>query len=64
MRLKAIAVAVLLVLALSPAAYLACANRDVPQFGYFQDDGLYLIGAKSLVEGSGYRIRSLPGQPY
>lgn len=64
MRLKAIAVAILLVGALSPAAYLAWTNRDVPHLGYFQDDGIYLIGAKSLAEGSGYRILSLPGQPY
>jgi hypothetical protein len=64
MRLKAIAVAVLLAAALSPAAYLGWTNRDVPHLGYFQDDGIYLIGAKSLAEGSGYRILSLPGQPY
>ena len=56
--------AALVLLALTPAAYLAWTSRDVPHLGYFQDDGLYLIGAKSLVEGSGYRILSLPGQPY
>ncbi|MBK5291355.1 MAG: hypothetical protein JJE04_06750 [Acidobacteriia bacterium] len=63
MRFKVIGL-ILLVLALSPAAYLAWSSRDVPHLGYFQDDGLYLIGAKSLAEGSGYRILSLPGQPW
>ena len=58
--------AVIFVLALSlvPLALLAWNYRDVPQFGYFQDDGLYLIGAKCLAEGGEYRILSLPGQPY
>src|SRR5579862_8099116 len=60
---KAITAAILL-LALTPSAYLAWENRDVPHFGYFQDDGLYLIGAKSLAEGSWYRILSLPSHPF
>ena len=36
----------------------------MPQFGAFHDDAIYLTSAKSLAEGHGYRILSLPGQPY
>lgn len=39
-------------------------NRDLPHFGILQDDGLYLIGGKALATGTGYRILSLPGEPY
>ena len=39
-------------------------NRDVPHFGVLQDDGMYLIDGKALAEGAGYRILSLPSQPY
>ena len=39
-------------------------NRDVPHFGILEDDGIYLIGAKSLAEGSQYRILNLPAEPY
>ncbi len=39
-------------------------NRDVPHFGVLQDDGLYFIGGKALATGTGYRILSLPGEPY
>ena len=39
-------------------------HRDVPHFGILQDDGLYDVGAKSLAQGAGYRILSLPNQPY
>jgi hypothetical protein len=31
-----------------------------PGYGLFDDDGVYLVTAKSLAEGSGYRIVSLP----
>src|SRR5262245_48065954 len=39
-------------------------NRDVPHFGVLQDDGLYLISAKTIAEGSPYKILSFPGEPY
>lgn len=56
---------VLALLALSlPALLFVWNNRDVPHFGVLQDDGVYLIDAKALAEGAGYRILSLPGQPY
>ncbi|PWU05310.1 MAG: hypothetical protein C5B51_14990, partial [Terriglobia bacterium] len=55
---------VLFVIALAPSAYLAWSWRDMPQLGLHHDDGLYLVGAKSLAAGNGYRIESLPGQPF
>lgn len=32
--------------------------------GVWEDDGIYLVTAKSLAEGTGYRRIDLPGQPY
>ena len=32
--------------------------------GLFHDDGIYVVVAKALSEGNGYRIISLPGDPY
>jgi len=51
-------------LALMPALWVLASNRDIPQFGTYQDDGLFLIGAKSLSEHQGYRISNLPGEPF
>lgn len=31
--------------------------------GFYHDDGVYAVTAKALVEGKGYRIISLPGEP-
>lgn len=47
-----------------PTLLFVWLNRDVPHFGVLQDDGMYLIDGKALAEGSGYRILSLPAQPY
>ncbi len=49
---------------LLPSTVLFWQARDAPHLGYFQDDSLYVATAKSLAEGHGYRIPSLPGQPY
>ena len=54
----------LVALALIPALWVLASNRDIPQFGTYQDDGLFLIGAKSLSEHQGYRISNLPGDPF
>jgi len=54
----------LVALALMPALWVLASNRDIPQFGIYQDDGLFLIGAKSLTEHQGYRISNLPGEPF
>lgn len=54
----------LLIVALIPAALLAWHARHFEHLGYFHDDGMYWIAGKSIAEGSGYRILSLPGAPY
>src|SRR5665213_1404391 len=55
----------LALLALSlPTLLFVWINRDVPHFGVLQDDGMYLIDGKALAGGAGYRILSLPAQPY
>ena len=51
-------------LALAPSAYLAFTLRSMPHLGFYHDDGIYWTCAKSLAQGSGYRISSLPGEPY
>ena len=63
MARKAIAAAVLL-LALVPAARLAWMAREMPHFGHLHDDSIYFVAAKSMAEGRGYRILSLPGEPF
>jgi hypothetical protein len=50
--------------ALVPSALIAVISRDMPHLGRFHDDGLYWVCAKSLAEDSGYRIVSLPDQPF
>ena len=42
-------------------AYVAL--LQTPAAGTFHDDGVYLVTAKALAEGQGYRIISLPGEP-
>jgi hypothetical protein len=54
----------LILLALIPAVRLLWLSRDNPHLGFYQDDGLYWVTAKSIAEGSGYRIVSLPGEPH
>ncbi|MDQ2948822.1 MAG: hypothetical protein M3Y27_23250 [Acidobacteriota bacterium] len=54
----------LFLLALVPSAYLAFHWRAMPHLGFYHDDGIYWIGAKSLAEGHGYKILSIPGQPF
>jgi hypothetical protein len=53
---------VILLLVIPSAIYLWHFS-DIPQFGYFQDDGLFYVSAKSLADGGRYRIESLPGEP-
>jgi len=36
----------------------------MPQFGRSQDDSIYFASAKSIAQGHGYRILSLPGEPF
>jgi hypothetical protein len=51
---------VLLALAMSSLAFFSAPNI----IGLFHDDGIYAVVAKALSEGNGYRIISLPGDPY
>lgn len=60
---KSPALAVLL-LALAPAAHLAWVARDMPHFGHLHDDSIYFVCAKSIAEDRGYRILSLPAEPF
>src|SRR5258708_32288652 len=60
---KAITFAVLL-LALVPSARLVRRAREMPYFGHLQDDSIYFVAAKSMAEGRGSRILSLPGEPF
>src|SRR5579884_255689 len=55
---------VVLMLALIPSAWLAARWRSMPQLGLNHDDAIYWVSAKSLAEGHGYRIASLPGEPW
>ncbi len=52
-----------LVVALLPSARLAWEFRDMPHLGQYHDDTIYWATAKSLADGAGYRIISLPEQP-
>src|SRR5689334_11630713 len=36
----------------------------MPHLGFYHDDSIFWVSAKSLAAGDGYRISSLPGQPF
>ena len=42
---------------------LALWGANKRALGLFHDDGIYTVLAKSIYQGEGYRINSLPGQP-
>ena len=50
--------------ALAPSAYLAWTLRTMPHLGFYHDDSIYWVSGRSLAMGDGYRIQSLPGEPY
>ena len=62
--LRRLCLLAIVVCALTPAAFLAWTFRTMPQFGFYHDDSIYWVSAKSLADGNSYRIESLPGQPY
>jgi hypothetical protein len=62
--LRKFAVFAVLLAALAPSAYLAWTLRSMPHLGFYHDDSIYWISGRSLAVGNGYRIESLPGQPY
>jgi len=43
--------------------YLAIATLEPSGFGVWQDDAVYVVTAKSLAQGTGYRHLEMPGQP-
>lgn len=49
-----------IVLVLIPVYFTAW---GLPAIGLFHDDGVYVVTAKALAEGQGYRIISLPDEP-
>lgn len=61
---KHVIVGLILVVAVT-ACVLAvrCMKGHLPYFGQYHDDALYVVTAKSLAEGAGYKIISLPGAP-
>ena len=55
---------IFLLLSFIPSAQLAWRSRDMPHLSAMNDDGIYMVCAKSLAEGAGYRILSLPKEPF
>ena len=53
----------MLAVLLLPAAWFAWQWRQMPQLGFYHDDGIYWVTAKSWAQGDGYRIPSLPERP-
>ena len=51
------------ILTLLPSLWFTWLNQNAPRFGDFGDDALYFVSGKSLLDGGGYRILSLPGEP-
>jgi hypothetical protein len=47
-------------LAIAGSLYFAVINPD--RFGFYHDDGIYLVTAKALATGHGYKILSLPDE--
>jgi len=52
-----------LLMSLAPSAVFLWQHSDLPRFGDLHDDSIYYVSAKSLADGGGYRVESLPGEP-
>ncbi len=39
-------------------------GREQWNFGWFGDDGVYMVTAKAIAQGDGYRVLNLPNRPY
>jgi hypothetical protein len=50
-------------MSLAPSAVFLWQHSDLPRFGDLHDDSIYYVSAKSLADGGGYRVESLPGEP-
>jgi hypothetical protein len=64
MRASSVIGLALLLGLLAPSAYLAWRFRAMPHLGRTGDDQIYLVSAKSLAIGEGYRILNLAGSPH
>ena len=53
----------ILALVLLPSAAIAWQWRAMPHLGAWHDDAVYVVSAKSLATGAGYRLLNLPGEP-
>lgn len=60
---KRILALILLISGLAASGLLAWRYRHIAHLGRFDDDAVYAVCARSLAEGHGYRIRSLPNEP-
>lgn len=54
---------VLVLLSLVPSAWIVHQQSGKPYIGVFHDDSIYFVTAKSIHDGNGYRIASLPANP-
>ncbi len=54
---------VVLFLILAAASVLYLASFDPNKCGFFHDDGIYVVTGKSIAQGEGYKIASLPNKP-
>src|SRR5579863_5786893 len=54
--------AAVFVAVLIPAVVVAFFHWDLPSLGAFHDDGVYIVTAKAIAQGKGYRIESLPDE--
>jgi len=63
-RRSPLLVGIILAVALLPSAWLAWHFRAMPQLGAYHDDAVYLESGKALAGHDGYRILSLPDQPF
>ncbi len=61
---KTVAGIVLLFTLYMSVAYLSVVSAGPAAVGLWSDDAIYLITAKSLANGNGYRHSEIPGQPF
>jgi hypothetical protein len=62
--LRRVGIVLAFLLLLIPSAQFAWRNRDMPDFGRLHDDALMFVSAQGIAQGNGYRISSLPENPY
>ena len=54
---------VLVLAAMLPSLAQYARNPDGANFGFFHDDGLYFVGAKSLAAYGAFLLEIVPGEP-